>query len=397
MKQFKLIISITSLLVMFCGTSCKTNENDSRDEVREYQNYSYRVPESTGDGWNTGSLSDVGVEVEPFITFMEILLNQENHEIHCVLVIKDDRLVFEEYFAGHDFSASGVGYHGTFLQFDRDTPHNLHSATKSFTSTLLGIAIGRGIIDGVNERVYDFFPAYESLRTPVKDRILLRHLLNMRAGWAWNEWDEPVTSSESNYMQMLYSDDPLGFVLARPMEAEPGTLFDYSGGVTNVLGQVIEVSVGTTFEDYADEVLFDPMGITNRRWPYFPSGMILVSGDLHIRPRDMAKFGYLFINDGKWQDRQVVSTDWINEAIQKRVELPTLGWADGYGYQWWFQTFRVNGEGIDTFRAEGWGGQMIIQVPRLNMVVVFTGANYSTAPNPSPQEIMEQFILPSAM
>lgn len=390
-----LFVGMVFVLIIFAGYSCKSNRVDG--EIKEFQYYEYMVPENTGDGWDTASLQDVGMAVAPFVNFMEILLNRENHEIHSVLVIKDGLLVFEEYFSGHDFDGSGAGYHGRILDFDRGTPHNLHSATKSITSTLLGIAIDRGLIADVNERVYDFFPQYDSLRTPVKNRILLRHLLNMRAGWSWNEWNEPITSMESNYMQMLYSEDPLGFVLARPMEAEPGTLFDYSGGVTNVLGQVIEASVGTSFEEFADTVLFNPLGISNRRWPYFPSGMILVSGDLHIRPRDMAKIGFLFINDGKWKDRQVVSVSWIEEVIRQRVDLPDLGWADGYGYQWWFQTFAVNGEEISTFRADGWGGQMIVQVPQMDMVVVFTGANYSTSPDPSPQELLEQYIFPSAL
>jgi len=383
------------LLILIPGFSCRKVGNPGEDNT--YQYYNYQEPENTGDGWQTGSLEDVGMVVEPLKNLMENLLNRDDHEIHCILVIKDDLLVFEQYFAGHDFNANTQNYHGRLINFNRDTPHNLHSATKSITSTLLGIAINNGFIAGVEERVYDFFPDYDSLRTEIKDRILLKHLLNMRAGWEWNEWDVEVTSPESNYIQMLLSDDPLGYVLGRPMGAEPGTLFDYSGGVTNVLGQVIERSVTMDFESFADQYLFNHLGITNRRWPYFPSGMILVSGDLHIRPRDMAKIGYLFINDGKWQENQLVSPDWINEATQQRVVLPYLGWADGYGYHWWFQIFRVNGMELDSFRAEGWGGQLIIMVPDLKMVVVLTGANYVSSPTPDLRTMMESHILLSAM
>ena len=392
MIKNKIIRLITVLLILISAFSCKSGGDNNVSQF-----YSYQVPENTGDGWVTGSLGNVGMVVEPLKNLMEILLNRDNHEIHCILVIKDGLLVFEEYFAGHDFNAGTQNYHGGLINFDRDTPHNLHSATKSITSTLLGIAINKGFVGGVEEKVYDFFPGYDSLRTETKDRILLKHLLNMRAGWEWNEWDVEVTSSESNYIQMLFSDDPLAYVLGRPMGAEPGSLFDYSGGVTNVLGQVIERSVVMDFEDFADQYLFNHLGITNRRWPYFPSGMILVSGDLHIRPRDMAKIGYLFINDGKWQESQVVSTDWIDEAVQQRVDLPNLGWADGYGYHWWFQSFRVNNVTLDSFRAEGWGGQLIIMVPDLRMVVVFTGANYVSNPYPDLRTMMESHILPSAM
>jgi CubicO group peptidase (beta-lactamase class C family) len=393
MKQH-VIVLLSLLFILISGHSCKTGNPNSEENT--YQYYSYQVPENTGDGWVTASIEDVGMRLEPLKGLMEILLNRDNHEIHSILVIKNNLLVFEEYFGGHDFSANSSNYHGRFVQFNRDTPHNLHSATKSITSTLLGIAITKGFINSVEEKVYDFFPQHESLRTDIKDRILLKHLLNMRAGWAWNEWDVPVTSSDSNYIQMLYSPDPLGYVLERPMDSEPGTKFNYSGGVTNVLGQVVEASVGTDFEEFADQNLFNLLGITNRRWPYFPSGMILVSGDLHIRPRDMAKIGYLFINGGQWQQNQVVSQDWIDDAIQQRVNLPDLGWAHGYGYQWWFQTFRVDGVSLNSFRAEGWGGQLIIMIPDLNMVVVFTGANYVRSPNPDLPTMMEAHILLSA-
>ena len=391
----KILGIIIVLLIIISGFSCKTVGNSGEDNT--YQYYNYQVPENTGDGWVTGSLEDVGLNIEPLKNLMEILLNRENHEIHSILLIKNDLLVFEEYFKGHDFNANGPNYHGQVLNFGRDTVHNLHSATKSITSTLLGIAIENGFVNGVEEKVYDFFPRYESLRTEGKDRILLKHLLNMRAGWEWNEWDVDITSPDSNYMQMLYSQDPLGYVLGRPLGAEPGTLFDYSGGVTNVLGQMIETTVGMDFESFADQYLFNHLGITNRSWPYFPSGMVLVSGDLHIRPRDMAKIGYLFINDGKWKESQLVSPEWINEATQQRVDLPDLGWADGYGYHWWFQTFNVNGVALDSCRADGWGGQLILMVPDLKMVVVLTGANYVSSSNPDLRTMMESYILLSTM
>jgi CubicO group peptidase (beta-lactamase class C family) len=394
MMKNKIIGFIIVLLILISGFSCGGGGNSGEDNT--YQYYNYQIPENTGDGWLTGSLETVGMSVEPLKNLMEILLNRESHEIHCILVIKDDLLVFEEYFAGHDFSINNTSnYHGAWINFNRDTPHNLHSVTKSITSTLLGIAIDNGFIAGVEEKVYDFFPDYDSLRTEIKDRILLRHLLNMRAGWEWNEGDVEVTSLESNYIQMLFSDDPLGYVLGRPMAAEPGTLFHYSGGVTNVLGQVIERSVMMDFENFADEYLFNHLGITNRSWCYFPSGIILVSGDLHIRPRDMAKIGCLFINNGKWKESQVVSPDWINEATQKRVDLPDP-LPDGYGYHWWFQTFMVNGIELDSFYASGWGGQLIIMVPDLKMIVVFTGANYVNPLFPDLRTMLEEYILLSA-
>lgn len=187
------------LSILISGFSCGGGENSGEDNA--YQYYNCQIPENTGDGWRTGSLETVGMSVEPLKDLMEIFLNREEHEIHCILVIKDDLLVFEEYFAGHDFDMNTWNFHGAWINFNRDTRHNLHSVTKSITSTLLGIAIDNGFIAGVEEKVYDFFPDYDSLRTEIKDRILLRHLLNMRAGWEWNESEVEVTSPESTYIQ----------------------------------------------------------------------------------------------------------------------------------------------------------------------------------------------------
>lgn len=373
-----------------CGSSAVPESVQETETI----SYTLQIPEDIGDGWIVDSLQNVGLKSQPFVDLMNDLLNNGNRNIHGMVVVKDHRLVFEAYFPGNEFQ-------GGWIPFDNRTRHNTHSATKSVTASLLGIAIDRGILDGLSEKVYDFFPDYSATITPTQERIKLENLLNMRAGWEWLEWGVPVTSPESDMNKMYWADDPIGYVLEKPVITEPGTVFCYSGGVTNVIGQIIRNASGISFSDFAHQVLLEPLGITEYRWALFPSGLEYVSGDLRITPRQMAKIGYLFINNGKWQDRQIISQNWIEESTRKRdVQLPDyVEWAEEYGFHWWFQTYRVNSQAFESFRAEGWGGQLIIQIPAMNMVVVFTGGNYTMDSNQLGEmlrDIVEETILAAA-
>ena len=124
---------------------------------------------------------------------------------------------------------------------------------------------------------------------------------------------------------------------------------------------------------FADEYLFEPLGITDYKWDYLNSEIIHASGNLELRPRDMAKLGYLFLKGGTWKGERIVSEEWIEESTKSHI-LPS--WTDGYGYQWWIETYNSNSTPTDSFFAAGWGGQRITVFPSLDMVVVFTGGNY---------------------
>jgi CubicO group peptidase (beta-lactamase class C family) len=143
-------------------------------------------------------------------------------------------------------------------------------------------------------------------------------------------------------------------------------------------------------DDFAREVLFAPLGITNYEWDHINPDMIHASGNLKLRPRDMAKFGVLFLNGGVWDGERIVSQEWVEESTREHASTP---WADGYGYQWWRQTYRVDSTSVDSFYAAGWGGQRIAVFPSLDMVVVFTGGNY-VEENPV-DEIITRCILPA--
>ncbi len=354
--------------------------------------YTYRVPQQVDDGWETSSLASVGMDAGPLIALMDTLLGAEQHRIHSVLVVKGGKLVFEEYFAGYKFS---LAQQDEYISFGRDTLHNLASVTKSFTSALVGIAIDRGSIESLNERAFTYFPEHADLSVGGKSEIRLEHLITMTSGLEWDETTHWYPDPRNDIVQLFLVDDPIRYVLEKPLVAEPGTQFHYSGGCTNVLGEVVSRATHTSLDTYSEQFLFNPLGVTDFEWQYLPGGVAFASGDLRLRPRDMAKFGYVYLSRGTWNGTRVLSENWIDVSTRRHIPL-SRGWTDGYGYGWWTKTYEVDGSPVETFFASGWGGQQISIVPELDMVVVFTGGGYYEDALLSPDEMMGEYVLPAA-
>ncbi|MGD8794257.1 MAG: serine hydrolase, partial [Anaerolineae bacterium] len=312
--------------------------------------------------------------------------------VHSLLVVKDGKLVFEEYFPGYTWNYADEQFRGAPVDFDRDTRHNLASVTKSFTSALVGIAIDRGLIGGVEDRVFAYFPDYAHLQAGGKARLTLEHLLTMQSGLAWNEMDVFYDTTENDLIHLFTIPDPVDYILSRRLVAEPGTTWYYNGGNTNLLGEAIRQASGQRMDAFAEQHLFGPLGITNYEWDFINPDFIHASGNLQLRPRDMAKFGQLYLDGGVWGGQQVVSRAWVEVSTRSHA-IPR--WADGYGYQWWLRAYDSGGQQVDAFYADGWGGQRILVLPELEMVVVFTGGNY--VQDTPMDEILTRFILPAAL
>jgi CubicO group peptidase (beta-lactamase class C family) len=179
-----------------------------------------------------------------------------------------------------------------------------------------------------------------------------------------------------------------------PVTTEPGTRFYYNGGTVNLLGVMLAYATDQSVQSFSSRYLFKPLGISNYNWQVLqPSGITFCSGDIYITPRDMAKLGQLFLNEGQWNGIQIISKEWVEQSTQYHIN-PMVSWADGYGYLWWLRNLRVNDKTVTSFKAIGWGGQEIFVLKDLAMVVVFTGANYTS--NVPCDEIMQQYILPAA-
>lgn len=352
--------------------------------------YVYTVPVQTGDGWETASLAEVGLSESRLKRLIDLIREGVYARVHGLLIVKDGKLVFEEYFNGLDLQAAvGDSVIGEWTAFDRDTPHNLASVTKSITSTLVGIAIDRGLITSVDTAVYDFFPEHADLRDARKDSITLRHLLTMTSGLAWDEATYPYGDPRNDIHALFSRSDPIRYILAKPAADTPGTRWIYNGGGTNVLGDIVRRVSGMSLDAFGDAYLFSPLGITDRAWVHLASPVTYASGDLRLRPRDMARIGQLFLNGGTWKGERIVSAAWTAEATARHAETWNPGW--GYGFQWWIHDFDVDGVTVPSFGARGWGGQFITVFPEQDMVVVQTGGNYVT--DDPGDAVIRQFVL----
>ena len=344
--------------------------------------YVYHIPETTSDGWETESLGNTGLDEEFFINMMNELRGLTNHGIHSILVAKNNKLVFEEYFSGKDL-------YTPYMAFNRETTHCLCSITKSFTSALTGIAIDQGFIQGVDQKISDYFIDYDSLFTEGKNQISIYNLLTMTSGFDWEENAYPFTDPRNDLGQFNQSPNPIQYILSKNVGSEPGSTFNYNGGAVNLLGELIHRAVSLDIKAFARMNLFEPLGITDYSWFTLANHITYVSGDLHIRPRDMLKFGQLFLDKGIWKDNQIISEEWIRASHQYHV-------SNFYGYLWWLNSYNVGTRRISMYYAGGWGGQFIFIIEQLKMVVVFTGGNFNTDGDTPVFSRMLNYILPSA-
>lgn len=353
--------------------------------------YQYAIPEGTNDGWDTASLGSVGLDANLIQQLSERISDNAYQNIHSVLIIKNGKLVVEEYFPGRN----SAGQNQTFT---RDTLNEMKSATKSVNSILVGIAIDQHKISVVDEKISTFFPEYSDVFTnKEKNGICLKHLLSMTAGFSWDEWTYPYTSPLNDAAMMASKADFFRYVLEKPLATTPGAKFTYNSGISLMLGEIVHKASGLPADKFAERYLFGPLGITKYYWQKAPNGVVNTLGGLWLRPRDMAKIGQLMLDGGRWKGKQIVSDEWVKESTKLHVDagqLPTWFLADGYGYQWWLGSFHVHDQVVESYSARGQGGQFIIVFPNLQMVAVFTGWNDSTLLG-QPLDMMRRYILPA--
>lgn len=362
--------------------------------------YSYNIPESRDDGWQIATLEEVGIDERVLSRAMDQIDAGKFGSIHSLLIVKDGKLVLEEYFDGYSFDFWSDEFQGDFMEFGIDTPHNQASVTKVYTSALIGIAIEQGFLKGVDQKVFDYFPEYTLLNDEAKRRITLEHLLTMTSGLDWNQGDLPITDERNDIIQVHIAQDPVTYILDKSMVVEPGVRWYYSEADVNLLGEVIQNASGLRLDDFAQQYLFEPLGFTGAEWKLINPDFVWASGDLKIRPRDMAKMGYLYLKGGMWNGKRILSEGWIQQSTEAYIDVPNSymaeHWGDRYGYHWWLRTFQTDSGKVNALLRSGWGGQAIYVFPDLDLVVVFTGGNYA-ADNYMQRinEIVSRQILPS--
>jgi len=346
------------------------------------------APDATDDGWACSDLESVGLDRKQVEKLLHRIASGKYDDLHGFLLAKDGSLVVEEYFGARG-RVRGPSLRNVF----RDKIHHLGSTTKSVTSLLIGIAIDQGLIESVDVPVFDFFPEYEGLRNPEKDRIRLRHLLTMTAGLEWEQFRYDWSDPRNDGAQMWRVEDVLGYTLAKPVVAEPGKKYEYSNGISTLLGAIIRNSTGMEADRFAEEFVFDPLGITDYEWTRYPDGSIETDGGLALRPRDLAKIGQVFLDGGVWKGEQIVSHDWVAESTRTHFKFRRSG--GGYGFKWQQMDLEFRGETVDYYFMPGYGGNLLAVFPGFDMVVVFTGANYDWNVRSVYNKMLEEHLFPA--
>ena len=353
----------------------------------------FEAPATAVDGWQTGSLDEVGLDEVPVAQALRRIRSGEYEDVHSLLIVKDGHLVLEEYFPGHVWSYNAEHFEGPYAEFDRDTPHTIMSVTKAFTSAAVGIAVEQGAIGSEQDPVFDYFPAYEELRTAEKEALTIEHLLTMSSGLQWNEWEYPLSDARNDLIQLWIVDDPVGYILSKPLAHEPGSSWYYSGGDVILLSEIIQEATGQRFDQYANEQLLAPLGISDYEWDFIDEDTVHASGDLMLRPRDMAKLGYLLLNNGRWQGEQILSEEWVEKTTAAYIDSPGTDQGRQYGYQWWHMTFPGPNSPVKALHRSGWGGQELYLFPDLDMLVAMTGGSYED--QPPTNDIIANHIIPA--
>lgn len=298
--------------------------------------------------WATASVAQVGGSTEMVEDGLERA--RDNERLLSLLVVKSGRLVVEEYFGNAA----------------REDLHDVRSVTKSVVSALAGLVIERGDIGGVEDPIGGYLDTLVTDLAPEKAAITIEHLLNMASGL---EWDE--TGGFGDYTEWIRSDDRLGYVLGKPLVEEPGTRYNYNSGGVHVLGVVLEQATGTPLPELADELLFSRIGVARSRWEPFPEGFHNGGAGLDLRPRDLARFGQLYLQRGESAGSPVLPAEWV-----ARSSVPHFAWrfssgrltGISYGFLWWV----VPGIPGPLYFAWGFGGQYVVVVPELYLVIVTT-------------------------
>ncbi|NMB58765.1 MAG: serine hydrolase [Chloroflexi bacterium] len=302
---------------------------------------------------------------------IETEIDRNYPNLYSILIQQGGTIVYEKYYRGH----TAVTYTHVF------------SVTKSVMSALVGIALDKGKIQSLDQPIADYLPEYFPDPDKYnKKEITIRHALTMTSG---------QTPTDQTLNRWMSSPDWFAYTIDQPKDFPAGQKFSYNTGLTHLLSGVITRASGMSTKDFADRYLFGPLGITNYRWETDPKGYYGGGHLLYLTPRDMAKFGQLYLQKGMWNDVQVVPQAWVDESTRSQVKVDDI---TSYGYLWWvYSTYdSKNKKALPAFAAHGMGNQHIIVIPERDLVVTITCDPDRLSKNRTdPAVLVEKFILPA--
>lgn len=359
MKNIRIIAGL--LLILFSAFGCRnsTSKNSSIDNPTPKDAISIYQPE------------DVGMDNLVIENLVDSIESGFYPNRHSLLIYKDEKLVLEKYFPGKDENwGDDIG----IIQHNDTIIHDMRSVSKSVVSACIGIAIAQGKIKSAEQDVFDFFEDYNQYNNEGRENLKIKHLLTMSSGLDWNE-NIPYDNPENSEIQMINSGDAIGFVLSRKITSEPGTVWQYNGGTTELLAEIIKRISGKNIHEFAKDYLFKPIGISKSEWTISPeTNSPAAASGLRLTSKDMLKFGVLYLNNGRWGTKQVVPEEWVEASLKSHVERPD---GEGYGYQFWIFNFTVEDKSLTIPTAVGNGDQRIFLDQTNNLLIVTTAGNYN--------------------
>lgn len=315
--------------------------------------------------WRTSTPEEQGMHSSILADMMERI--QGSYQIDSVLVVRNGYVVLDAY----------------FWPFSKGQKHIIHSCTKSVMSALIGIAIDKGYIKNVNQPVMEFFPDRTlSNLNALKQSITLENLLTMTSGLKCRD---SYLYSWAGLSEMTTSNDWAQYVLDLPMAKAPGEKFEYCNGVSHLLSVIIQNMTKMKTSDFARKHLFEPLGIADVGWTINSQGIDVGYGHMWLKPQDMAKIGWLYLNKGRWGNKQIVSSTWVEASTRGHIDATLY---DQYGYQWW-----IDSAGF--YMAVGYKGQFIFVIPEKNIVAVFT-SDLPSRYFPAPRKFLNEYVIPAA-
>ncbi len=341
--------------------------------------YRFAPPTRLADGIRVADAGDGGFARDTAERLVNGVIDGRYRDVHAMLIYHRQQLRLEEYFYG----------------YDRQRPHQLRSLTKSVVALLAGIAVDRGLLradEPVLARLG--YPAYAN-PDPRKARVTLIDLLSNRSGLACNDHDG---ASPGNEVKLYDAQDWVKAFVDLPMIADPGTAGRYCSAGFFTAGRVLERAANKPLADFAQEVLFGPLGVRREDWKWtftLDRSQRNEFAQLYLRPRDLLKLGLLISQRGEWQDRRILSAAWIDQAIARQSKVDDSDYGLGIWHRWYNVATSAGARRVDTIMLSGNGGQKVYLVPSLDLIAVFTGGAYNSE---SPvNDMMARMLLPSLM